>query len=223
MNLGALRTRVLERLDETTGGGLRWTSAEVDAYLNLAYQILCVRSGVLIDTATITAQAGQLYYDLPTDCVWPLRLYRDSPREKVWPSHARKRDERTLNWQELTGTRWEWYFQFGLDQIVAGPMFTTDGAAYTLTYVKDPGLTSLSADTDEPDFSRRYHEALADYAVARALMVDADEKRLQSVKLAMSEFARVVRRVRKESQKAHGRLRTMRPEDPDEADWGVLT
>jgi hypothetical protein len=222
MNLADLRTRVLERLDESTDG-LRWTSADVDGYLNLAHQTLCVRTGIVVETAAVTAVANRFRYELPTDCVSVLRLYRDDPDEKVWPTSHRRLDEELANWPALTGTRWEWYFIFGLDELIIGPAFITSGEAYTLTYTRDPGLDHLTADTDEPLVPRKFHGALVDYAVARALLVDADKMRLAQAAEALGQFNQVVRQLRKEAQKAVGRSRTMRPEDPDGADFGVYT
>jgi len=222
VDLGALRTRVLERLDESSGG-LRWTAADADAYLNLAHQTLCVRTGIVVETAPITAVANQFTYELPSDCVSVLRLYRDSPDEKVWPTSHRRLEEEQSNWRDLSGTRWEWYFIFGLDELWAGPTFATSGEAYTLTYTRDPGLNHLSADTDTPLVPRKFHAALADFAIARALLVDADAARLSQAAASLIEFTSVVRRLRKEAQKAIGRRAMMRPEDPDGMDFGIYT
>lgn len=222
MTLSELRTRCLERLDEVEGG-LRWSSSDLNNYLNLAYQTVCVRTGNLVKTATITAVAYQMKYDLPTDCVTPIRLYRDSPLEKVWPTAPRRLDDRVRNWRKLTGTRWEWYFMFGLDQIFAGPAYTTSGETYTLTYNADPTRAAMSSDSDSPDFPRRFHEILVDYAVARALIVDADGERLKQAAESFSEFQNGIRDLRKSTQKHYGRLHQMRDEDPDGMDFGVYS
>jgi len=222
MNLLELRTRCLDKLDENSTG-LRWTTDDLNGYLNLAYQTMCVKTGTLVKTSPIIAVANQFAYDIPTDCVTPLRLYRDNPLEKVWPTASRRLDEEQRNWRSQTGTRWEWYFVFGLDKLMIGPTFTTGGEAYTLTYNADPGLDYLVYNNDEPDMPRRYHASLVDYAVARALLPDADEGRLMYIGQSIQDFESAVVRLRKESQKTSGRQHTMRAEDPDGRDWGVFT
>ena len=213
MTLADLRTRVLERIQENASSPGRWPAARIDKYLNEGVRLMAVRSGALIGTATIEAVAEQLRYELPRDCVQVMGIVRRSPREVVDPVGVRELDATHPAWQTINGSRFEWYFVFGVQDIFLVPALSSGGEVYDLTYRQDPGDSSLVDDTDEPPLPRRYHEALINYAISRALMINANEKRLETATNAMQMFATAIGGLRKATHRPPDRVHRMREGD----------
>jgi len=213
MNLSELRIRVDERLDEDSVSPLRWPAATIDGFINEGIRLMAVRSGGLIGTTVLEAVSGVTRYELPADCVQVVGVSRQSPREMVEPVHVRELDEAKPAWQTLTSDRFQWYFIFGVNQITLLPASTSDGEPYDVVYRKDPGDTSLMIDTDEPAIPRRFHEGLVDYAIGRALLMEADEGRMASAAEAMGRFAADTARLRRVVHRAPDRMYVMRGED----------
>lgn len=214
MNLGEIRSAVYRRLDSDSTSG-RFTTAVLNQLINDGYREAVVRSGVLVGSLRLTPIAGRLFYDLPDDCVRVTRLFRVDVREKVWPVDIERLDHRWPNWQQDSGTRWEWYFVFGLNQIVVGPKFDTVGdEEYELRYELDPGDTALAADTTEPEIPRKWHDALIDYATGRALLYDGAVENLERATLSLGDFQKKTQNMKGEVGKTIDRTWVMRPEDP---------
>tara|TARA_Y100000310_G_scaffold314420_1_gene363742 strand:+ start:297 stop:968 length:672 start_codon:yes stop_codon:yes gene_type:complete len=222
VNLGEIRTRVFDRLDEDSASPLRWTANDVDGLINDGHQLMVARTGVLVNTTPVIARADAFSYELPRDCIRVLRVFRDSPLEKVWPVSHRELEQLRPGWRGETSTRFEWYMVFGLDEIILGPAFTTSGEAYTVTYLQDTGESYLVADSDEPVIPRRFHDSLVEYAVARALLVDADKERLEQLSETFLAFHKDAKKLKRESGRNTDRRHGARREDPDGVDLGVL-
>ena len=174
---------------------------------------MAIRSGALIGTSAITASADQVRYELPEDCVQVVNITRRSPREVVEPITVREVDEARHAWQTMTGDRFQWYFIFGVRDIFLIPAPSTGGEVYDVTYRKDPGDASLVADTDAPGLPRRFHDALIDYVVARALLVEASPDQLGTAKQAMGQFITDTIQLRKLAHRPPDRAHQMRGED----------
>lgn len=216
MTLGELKARVWDRLDEDSTSPGRFTSAIVREYLNDAVQDMLVRAGALIGTTTITAVANQYSYELPHDCVQVVSVDRNNVtdiQQKVWPRAIDDIDEAVPNWRTFTSDRFEWYFIFGLNQIFLLPAMAASGTVYDITYRKDPGLAALILDTQEPDIPRRFHDELVEYAVGRALLIDADSERLSRAVAALRRYELGVQRLRRTIHRTVDRTHRMRPED----------
>lgn len=177
MTLSELRTRVWDRLAEDSSDPDRYPAATVLEYLNDGIQHFGCRVGHEWATTTITQTANQFWYDLPSDLVRVGRVVwadATSPR-KVHASNSLlldMRDGLTARWEQDTDVRAHTYMLFGLTEIGLYPNITSGTQSYTLHYVKDPGYSELSADTDVPVMPVESHRALVEYAVARCYLAD---------------------------------------------------
>ena len=177
---------------------------------------------MLVGNLALTPIVGQIFYDLPDDCIRVTRVFRTDTREKVFPIDIERLDHRWPSWQKDTGTRFEWYFVFGLRQIALGPKFGTVGTEeYEIRYERDPGDQAMFLVTDEPETPKKYHDALIDYATARALLYDGAQESLETATLNLGDFQKKTVKLKGEVGKTIDRTWVMRPEDPHFGDWAT--
>jgi hypothetical protein len=200
MDLEALRTRVLERVDEDALAPTRYSADLVDQFINDGVQLWARKSKALFTTTTLTRSALHYRHQLPDDCLRVISVKDDANDFLLEASHFKDFDEPGWDgkwtnprvhrrWLNVLSDRATNYFLFGMDEIWLWPMHATGTDTYTVTYQKDAGLTSLESDTDEPDFPEEYHHHIVDYAVARCLVIQATGKRLEKVTQALTDFA----------------------------------
>ena len=135
MNLGSLRARVYDRLDEDPSDPQRWPASVVTEYLNDGIQLISSRARLNIATATITQRPETLYYDLPADCIAVLAIYDDLDDALTMTSW--REFDRTLipggilpeaagrlkaRWVRATGLRATHAYVYGLKELVLWPM-----------------------------------------------------------------------------------------------------
>ena len=201
---------------------LRYPTTLVNELINDGNRDMTVRTGCQIVDFVFTPQVNQFFYDLPSDLVRLHRFYRTDTPEKVWPISVDQLDLVRPAWPDISGNRLEWYFLFGLDQLVTGPKIGSVGSlAYSITMSQDPGETQMSADTDEPSVPRAFHESLIDYAVGRALMIDADEEMIQNTVSFLGNYQKDVKKLTSRVNEHIDRRFRMRPQDPTNFEPGT--
>ena len=211
MTLAEIRAAVYRKLDSDSTS-LRYPSATVTQLINDGYSYMATRSFCVMASSTLTPVAGQLIYDLPTDCVRVMRVFRTDTAEMVWPVDMARLDHKWSNWESATGTRFQWYFMLGLDRIVIGPIFSAvGGEAYSILYAQNPA--EMDDDADVPEIPREYHEDLQDYATGRALLLDGSQEWLEKATKYLGDFQQATQRLRRQTGKTMDRVHQMRPED----------
>ena len=167
MTLAEIKTRVLERLDETAATSLRYTDALIEEYILDGARFYVARTGCQMATTTIEQVAETFLYDLPCDCIQVTRVTWSSGGNytPLEPTNTRILDSMMTLWQRQYGTRATHYFFLGTTQIGFWPLSSDGGEDYVVHYKQDatPAVTNLPVED---------HEILVDYAVARCLMAD---------------------------------------------------
>ena len=182
--------RVWSALDDDSADHQRYPSATVLTYLNEGAQFYLVRTRSVHTSTTVTQTPGTALYALPSDCVAVTRVswVSGGANYPVSPTTMRELDERmgrNIVWERDTGTRAEWYYIFGVDQIGLYPEISSSTATYTVHYISasyavTPGLGTDAAIDHVPEED---HEGLVAYATARCLAAD------KNAKAASEEFA----------------------------------
>lgn len=162
MNLTALQTRVLERLDDT--GGVYYLTSEVTAALNKAQRLFCFLTHCLERTATFDLTAGQFAYNLKDDAdfatfLLPLRVTCDGRR--VQPKTIHQLDTRNSRWRLKRGTPTD-YAMLGFDSLFIYPTPDAPGASLVITAACEP--VALVSGSDVPEIPEEDHPALPRFA-----------------------------------------------------------
>lgn len=163
MDLTALQTRTLERLDDT--GGVYYLTSEVTSALNKAQRLYCFLTHCLERTATFDLTADQFAYNLKDDVdfatfLLPLRVTCDGRR--VQPKTIHQLDTRNSRWRLKRGTPAD-YAMLGFDSLFTYPTPDAPGASLVVTFVAEP--VALSSGSETPEIFEEDHPALIDYAI----------------------------------------------------------
>lgn len=142
------------------------SDAELLKYINLGYQEIAslYRWPWLETSASINVTASTQSYSLPADHLRSISIVDASEKRKL------ERISADLAFEEWGGDfdsadPANYYFVFGGSIYFVPTPATTESAAYTHYYIKQPTL--LSAGTDTPEWTDEFHLVLADYASAR--------------------------------------------------------
>lgn len=163
MDLTAISTRVLERLDDS--GGVFYLTSEVTSAINKAQRIFAFLSHCIERSATLTLVADQYNYKLKDDSdfatfLLPLRAVCNGARLQ----------SRTVGWMDAKNTRWRLkrdtptdYAMLGFDLLFCYPTPDASGFEIDLTFVAEP--VALSSGSDVPEIFEEDHPALIDFAI----------------------------------------------------------
>lgn len=184
MTLSEIKTRVWERLEESSTSPLRYPSALVEEYVMDGERFYVARTGCLTTTQTVTQTPNTLMFELDSKCIQVERVSWNNSGTyyPVTPTTPRELDDTwalQTRWVTQTGTRATRYFIFGMDQIALLPMITSGTQSYVVHYQSDIPATSLPAATMPVED----HELLVNYAVARCLLSEG------KIKDGMGEYA----------------------------------
>ena len=203
MNLSEIRQRVWRRLGEDASDPLRYTAEIVDEVINDGVQLFLARMGSKIATTTLTQRAGQLWYNLPSDCIRVQSVRRVTTDDALLPIDWRDLDDavtmrKDSPYQRFDGLRRRWtdvtdafassYLIFGMNEIALWPLLSTGTDTYTVTYTEDVGETSLVNDGDSSGLPFEYEVFLVDYAAGRLLLPGARGQALQEAQTATGRF-----------------------------------
>lgn len=175
MNRGEIRSAVISHLRENATTPVRWTSAEIDRYIDDGYREMAEITGAVVRTDTLTIRAESHFYTLPTDCLYPISIQDAGQDEPIDPVHWLWIDGEDEIWIRTLRQRPEVYAAWGLDEIIFWPAYNADGTV-RMTQAIIPG--PLASDSATPDLPQEYHGGLVEYAIFRCLLKDADGQQL---------------------------------------------
>ena len=173
MNRGEIRTQVLDALRD--GGAVRWTSDEIDRYIDDGYRKICNTTGCLLATSNLPCAASEHFITLPDDCLYPIAMRDVATGIPVDQVHWRFIDAEDYLWIQKTSTYPVYAAMWGLKKLIIHPAYAAAGSM-ELIYAQTPA--AITSDATEPDFPVQFHSALFYYAYSRALAKDADGPRL---------------------------------------------
>jgi hypothetical protein len=173
MNRGQIRSAVAEALRST--GFVRWTSVELDEYIDDGYRMIANRTGCVAATTTLTTTPNNHYIDLPRETLYPIAFRDLGTGLPIDPVHWSFIDRNPF-WARKTSTRAEIVAAWGLKRLLLDAAYTVV-ASIEMMHTVSP-ITGLGSDGAVPSFPQQFHVALVDYAHFRALLKDADQMRL---------------------------------------------
>lgn len=175
MTRGEIRSAVAEALRQTNL--VRWTSAEVDQYIDDGYTEIANDTGCLVKTVQWQVYEEQHIVRLPDDCLKPLAFRDMATGLPIDMSSWMFIDRQDGFWRRKTSTRPWLVAPWGLKDMLLYPAYSTPQNGIEIMYSFSP-TTGLASDSSVPDFPDEFHVALVDYAHHRCLLKDADGPRL---------------------------------------------
>ena len=188
MTTSELLARAWSALDDDSTDHQRYPAATLVKYLRDGAWMYLARTRGVHNVQTLTQTPYTALYELPGECLAVTRIEWNNAGTyyPVSPTTMRELDERMsrgIGWETQTGTRAEWYWIFGLNQIGLFPLITSGTESYVVHYIVAAALTT---DTDLYGVPDEDHEGLVNYVVARCLGGD------KKAKEAMDEYAKYV-------------------------------
>ena len=174
MNVGTIKARIWERLDDTNPGTYYGATSVLDA-INEAQRLWCLLTLAIEATSAITLTANQAEYtNLRTlitngggpSYLVPLRLTLvvcDGTVPVVKPATIHELDALSETWLSTPGVPTK-YVTRGFDYLAVNPQ-PTSGMAASLVHAAEP--TTLTADGNTPQMPEAHHPDLIDFCEYR--------------------------------------------------------
>ena len=170
MTRAQIRDRILQALNESTSAPVFWTTAQLDAVIDEASEVLAEEAKAIRRTAFVARQAGATYYSTRGVAPDVMAIYRlwlpDLDRRLVAVSLA-ELDAQNETWPNATGDP-EYWFPISWDMFGIYPHPATGGGLLRMDYIAWP--RTLLDDSDEPEFREADHDALVMYGLYDGLM-----------------------------------------------------
>ena len=174
MNRGQIRSAVADALRNTSY--VRWTSAEIDLYIDDGYREIANRTGCVVATSNLTCEAGEHFVDLPDATLYPIAFRDITTGLPVGMCHWTLIDTDDNFFMRKERNRTERVAAWGLKKLLLSQAYSVQSSLEMMAAVSP--VTGLASDGTEPDLPQQHHQALVDYAHYRALIKDADGPRL---------------------------------------------
>jgi hypothetical protein len=168
MNVGAIKARVWQRLDDTNPGTHYGATSVLDA-INEGQRLWCLLTLALEKTFTFNLTGGQAEYTNlrtlagSTSYLLPLRLAITSTGARIRPTTVHELDGRDENWLSRAGTPTR-YATRGFDYLAVYPQ-PAGVTGVTMICAAEP--TVLTADGNTPEIPEEHHPDLVDWCEYR--------------------------------------------------------
>lgn len=184
MTRSQIRDRILNALNESTSAPVFWSTAQLDAVIDEASEVLAEEAKAIRRTAFVGKQPGTTYYftrGIASDVMAITRLWLPDQDKRLIPCSLSELDAQNEQWPTVTGEP-EYWFPVSWDCFGIYPHPTTGGGVIRVDYLAWP--RPLLDDDDEPEFREADHDSLVIYGVYDALLKQWNAPR------AMELFAR---------------------------------
>ncbi len=165
-----IRTRILNALNESTTAPVFWSTAQIDAVIEEAQEVLAEEAQAIKRTAYQALKDGSTYYytrGIATDMMAPYRIWLTHLDRRLRAVSVKEMDEQNERWIDVNGDP-EYWFSVSWDLFGIYPKPATGGGVMRVDYLAWP--RSLLDDNDEPEYRRADHDALVLYGVYDGLM-----------------------------------------------------
>lgn len=199
MTRGQIRDSILNALNESTTTPVFWTTAQVNALIDEAAEILAEDTKAIRRTALVARQPGSIYYAtraIASDIMAITRIWLPDVKRRLTAVSIAELDQQNRTWSTVTGDPLYW-FPVSWDLFGVYPHPSTGGGILQIDYLAWP--RPLQDDDDEPEFREADHDALCSYGVYDGLLKRWD------VPGALALFARCIEQGR--SGKARSGIR----------------
>lgn len=199
MNRGTIRAQVQTALRETLG--VRYTSEELDEYIDDGYRDVANRTGCLVATVNLSCPARQPLVDLPADCLYPIAFRDVATGQPVDACHWNFIDGEDQFFIRAVGTYPELAAAWGLKKLLLYPAYQALGSL-EMSYARSP-VDGFAGDGSSPEYPDGFHVGLVHYAHFRALVRDADERRLYRALRQKKAHEEVVKQIEEWTESRH--------------------
>ena len=190
MKRSDIRTRILEALNESASSPVFFSTAQIDAVIDEAQEVLAEEAEAVKRTAYQALRDGTTYYytrGIATDIMAPYRLWLVNENRRLTAVSIRELDVRHERWIGVNGDPEVW-FPVSWDLFGIWPHPATGGGVLRIDYLAWP--RSLQDDEDEPEIRRADHDAIVLYGIYDGLMKGwAPEKAIVLFNLFVDRWA----------------------------------
>jgi hypothetical protein len=170
MTRSQIRDRILNALNESTSSPVFWTTAQLDAVIGEASEVLAEEAKAIRRTAFVGRQAGAIYYStrgLAPDVMAITRIWLPDLNKRLTAVSIAELDGQNSTWPEATGDP-EYWFPVSWDVFGIYPHPATSGGLLRVDYLAWP--RTLLDDDDEPEFREADHDSLVMYGIYDGLL-----------------------------------------------------
>lgn len=165
-----LRDRILSALNESTSAPVYWSTAQIDAVIDEASEVLAEEAKSIKRTAFVARKPGSTYYftrGIAPDLMAAYRIWLPDVNRRLTAVSISELDATHATWPTVTGDP-EYWFPVSWDCFGIYPHPATGGGVLRVDYLAWP--RSLQDDSDEPEFREADQDALVLYGVYDSLM-----------------------------------------------------
>jgi hypothetical protein len=165
-----IRTRILEALNESASSPVFFSTAQIDAVIDEAQEVLSEEAEAVKRTAYQALRDGTTYYytrSIASDIMAPYRIWLTHLDRRLTAVSIRELDVRHEQWIVVNGDPEVW-FPVSWDLFGIWPSPATGGGVMRIDYLAWP--RSLQDDDDEPEIRRADHDAIVWYGIYDGLM-----------------------------------------------------
>lgn len=170
MTRAQLRDRILSALNESTSAPVFWSTAQLDAVIEEASEVLAEEAKAIKRTAFVARQAGTTYYStrgMAQDVMAMTRLWLPDLNRRLTAVFIAELDVQNETWSTATGDP-EYWFPVSWDSFGVYPHPAAGGGLFRVDYLAWP--RTLQDDEDEPEFREADQDSLVMYGIYDGLM-----------------------------------------------------
>ncbi len=170
MTRAQIRDRILSALNESTSAPVFWTTAQLDAVIDEASEVLAEEAKAIRRTAFVARQAGAIYYftrGLASDVMAITRVWLPDLNKRLTAVSISELDGQNELWPQAHGDP-EYWFPISWDCFGIYPHPVTGGGLLRIDYLAWP--RALLDDDDEPEFREADQDSLVMYGIYDGLM-----------------------------------------------------
>lgn len=170
MTRAQIRDRILNALNESTSSPVFWSTAQIDAVIDEAAEVLAEEAKAIRRTGLLARQDGTIYYStraIGSDLMAIMRIWLPDLNRRLIPVTIAELDAFHETWPTVTGDP-EYWFPVSWDLFGVYPHPATGGGMFRVDYAAWP--RALLDDNDEPEFREADHDGMVLYGVYDGLM-----------------------------------------------------
>lgn len=188
MNRSELRDRILYRLNEDTSSPTFFTTAQANAVIQEALEIIAEEVEDLREETFISLEPGRAFfttYEISDRCMTPIRLWSETDEKRLRHITIRQLDHERERWLDVSSDKPDWWYPISHDCFgVWPPTESTGGTLLRVTYLAWP--ETLLDDTSEPRFRDAVQDLVVMYGMYDGLVRQWDVERALDI---FQEFA----------------------------------
>lgn len=177
MTRAEIRNRILSASNESTSAPVFWTTAQIDAIIDEASEVLAEEAKAIRRTAFVARQAGAIYYStraVAPDVMAITRVWLPDSSLRLTAVSMAELDAQNRTWATATGDP-EYWFPVSWDTFGLYPHPATGGGLLRIDYMAWP--RTLIDDDDEPEFREADQDSLIMYGLYDGLLKKWDTAR----------------------------------------------